>query len=96
MPRVRRPRKPAESVVPKLALSKLIAKTIDERQLTQTEASWLVGDAPSQISLVVNGRLAGFSAERLLQFVVGLGHDVEIVLRKTPKNRGGKVKVVTK
>jgi hypothetical protein len=38
-------------------------------------------DAPSQISLVVTGKLRGFSTERLLRMLARLGRDIDIVIR---------------
>jgi predicted XRE-type DNA-binding protein len=73
-------------------LSREIARILDERGLTQTEAGWIVRDAPSQISLMVNGRTRGFSAERLLRTLLRLGRDVDIVIRPSAGN-SGKVRV---
>jgi predicted XRE-type DNA-binding protein len=49
------------------SVAKDFAKELDRRQLTQTEAGYITGEAPSQISLVVTGKLRGFSLERLLR-----------------------------
>jgi predicted XRE-type DNA-binding protein len=43
---------------------------LDDRQLTQTEAAYVIRDAPSQISLVVTSKLRGFSVERLVRMLV--------------------------
>ena len=50
------------------------------------------GEAPSQISLITNGKLHGFSAERLLRLVTRLGHDVEIRVSNS-KGKEGKVRL---
>ncbi|HZP88778.1 MAG TPA: XRE family transcriptional regulator, partial [Burkholderiales bacterium] len=68
--------------MPKSALAKIIANIIEERELTQLEAAFIVRDAPSQISLVVTGKLTGVSNERLLRMLVMLGRDIEIITRK--------------
>ena len=52
-------------------------------------------DAPSQISLVVTGKLRGFSTERLLRMLARLGRDIDIVIRPS-KGKTGKVNVVRK
>lgn len=67
----------------KVALAKEIAKIITERQLTQTEAAFLMQDAPSQVSLVVTGKLRGFSVERLLRMRAMLGARVRVVVSNT-------------
>lgn len=84
---------PVESIIPKAVLAKEIAKTLRARELTQTEAAWLIKDAPSQLSLVVTGKTRGFSAERLLRMLTRLGKDVDVVLRKTKGNGPGRVRV---
>ena len=48
--------------------------------MTQIEAAYLAGDAPSQMSLVVSGKLRGFSVERLLRILARLGRDIDIVI----------------
>ena len=49
---LRRPRAVPESVIPKNVLAKEIASILESQQLTQTEAAYIMRDAPSQISLV--------------------------------------------
>ena len=50
----------ADSVIPKSILAKEIASILEDQNLTQTEAAYIMRDAPSQISLVVTGKLRGF------------------------------------
>ena len=71
----------AESVIPKNVLAKEIASILEDQDLTQTEAAYIMRDAPSQISLVVTGKLRGFSTERLLRMLARLGRDIDIVIR---------------
>jgi predicted XRE-type DNA-binding protein len=93
MPTTKRSRTQSEQIVDRRAVARIIAGIIDDRQLTQTEAAYMVKDAPSQISLVVNGRVDGFSIERLVRMLTRLGSDVELRIRKSPRARG-KVKIV--
>jgi len=79
-----------EPLISKALLARTIARILDERGLTQTEAAHLIKDAPSQLSLIVNGRRDGFSAERLLRILTQLGKDVEIRTSKA-KTKQGKV-----
>lgn len=85
----------AESVIPKATLAKEIAGILEDQGLTQTEAAYIMRDAPSQISLVVTGKLRGFSTERLLRMLARLGRDIEIVIRPS-KGKSGKVTVTSK
>ena len=82
----------AESVIPKSILAKEIARILEDQELTQTEAAYIMRDAPSQISLVVTGKLRGFSTERLLRMLARLGRDIDIVIRRS-KSKSGKVTV---
>jgi len=82
-----------ERVIPKGVLAKEIGSILRDRNLTQTEAAWLMKDAPSQVSLVVTGKLRGFSTERLLRMLARLGRDIDIVVRKA-RGRSGKISVV--
>lgn len=91
----RRPRAVPESVIPKNVLAKEIATILEDQQLTQTEAAYIMRDAPSQISLVVTGKLRGFSTERLIRMLARLGRDVEITIRPA-KGKTGKVTVTRK
>jgi predicted XRE-type DNA-binding protein len=91
----RRPRAVPESVIPKEVLAQEIATILEDQQLTQTEAAYIMRDAPSQISLVVTGKLRGFSTERLLRMLARLGRDIDIVIRPA-KGKSGKVSVVSK
>lgn len=84
-----------ESVIPKNVLAKEIATILEDQNLTQTEAAYIMRDAPSQISLVVTGKLRGFSTERLLRMLARLGRDIDIVIRPA-KGKTGKVSVVRK
>jgi len=93
---VRRARRnDADDIIPKAILSRQIAGILRDRQLTQTEAAYLIHDAPSQISLVVTGKTRGFSGERLLRMLSRLGRDVDIVTRPA-KSKTGRVRVVVK
>lgn len=82
-----------DSIIPKNILAKEISTILDDQELTQTEAAYIMRDAPSQISLVVTGKLRGFSTERLLRMLARLGRDIDIVIRPS-KGKQGKVSVV--
>ncbi|HZX47757.1 MAG TPA: helix-turn-helix transcriptional regulator [Nitrospirota bacterium] len=60
----------------KADIARKIAEIITRRHLNQTE-----------ISVIMNGRLAGFSLERLFQFLNIMGRDVQIVIRQKPRSR---------
>jgi predicted XRE-type DNA-binding protein len=70
------------------ALAENIAQHLARTGMTQTEASYVMRDAPSQISLVATGKLRGFSVERLLRMNARLGYDVDVVLREAAGRKG--------
>jgi predicted XRE-type DNA-binding protein len=61
-------------------VAKDFAQVIERRQLTQSEVSYMTGEAPSQISLVVTGKLRGFSLERLLRMRALLDAMVKVTI----------------
>jgi predicted XRE-type DNA-binding protein len=63
-----------------------MGRTIKARKLTQQAAAKLMGIDQPKVSHVLTGRLGGYSTERLIGFLIALGHDVEIVVR-TPHRR---------
>src|ERR1039458_8382642 len=63
-----------------------IDRTIRQRKLTQAAAAQLMGIDQPKISAMLAGQFRGYSVERLMRFLVALGHDVEIVVK--PRKRG--------
>lgn len=72
----------AEELYAKSLLSILIARTIRDRGLTQSEAAALLGTTQPKISELVRGRLSGFSIERLFRYLNALGMNVRIRVSK--------------
>jgi predicted XRE-type DNA-binding protein len=64
-----------------------IEKTIRQRELTQTAAAKLMGIDQPKVSAMLAGQFRGYSVERLMRFLVALGHDIEIVVK--PARRSG-------
>jgi len=63
-----------------------IDRSIRHRHLTQTAAAELMGIDQPKVSAMLGGQFRGYSVERLMRFLVALGHDVEIVVK--PRKRG--------
>lgn len=80
-------------LIPKEELAREIATIIRYHHLTQTEAARVVGDAPSQMSLLLSGKIEGFSTERLLRMLLRLGRDIELVFRPAQHPRGAKFRI---
>ena len=76
---------PGEHLI-KAGLVVRIDRTTHRRKLTQAAAAELMGIDQPKISGMLAGQFRGYSVERLMRFLVALGHDVEIVVK--PRKRG--------
>jgi predicted XRE-type DNA-binding protein len=84
-----------EEELAKAQLSSHIRDTIKRRRLTQIQAAHLIGLDQPKVSALMNGRLAGFSSDRLMRFLAALGQDVEIVVKSRSRGRErGHIRVV--
>src|SRR2546426_930026 len=70
-----------EELLAKAGLAHQICHIIEVRGLTQTQAAQLLRVTQPKISLLTRGRLAGFSMERLVRFLLLLECDVEITVK---------------
>jgi predicted XRE-type DNA-binding protein len=77
-----------EEALAKAELAFKITEIIARRQLTQAEAAALLQVDQPKISALTRGRLAGFSLDRLVRFLVLLGNDVQIVVKARRKSSG--------
>jgi len=81
----------AEDLRFKAELARQICNRIKKLGLTQMQAAARLGLKQPDVSKLVNGRHAGFSADRLIALLNKLEVDVDIVLRprlKLPGHRG--------
>jgi len=69
----------------KAQLALRIRTLIADQGLTQTKAAKMLKIAQPDISLLVNGRVSGFSLERLFSLVRRLGDDVEITIKHSER-----------
>ncbi len=75
----------ADEHLVKAGLVVKISRIIRQRKLTQTAAAHLMRIDQPKVSAMLSGHFRGYSVERLMRFLVALGHDVEIVVK--PKKR---------
>ena len=68
----------ADELFAKANLALHIRQAIKERKLTQAKAAQLMNLDQPKVSLIINGRLEGFSTDRLMRFLNDLGCDVQI------------------
>jgi predicted XRE-type DNA-binding protein len=71
-----------------------INRIIKDQRLKQIDAARLLGVPQPKVSALVNYRLDGFSVEKLMDFIVALGRDVEIIVRPTRGNDAARVMVL--
>ena len=77
----------SEEELAKARLASMIYDIIEERALTQVEAAKVLGIDQPKVSALKNGRLGGFSIERLFSYLRKLDRDIEIVVRPRQKDR---------
>ncbi len=79
----------------KAELARRISQIIRARRLKQVPAANILGIDQPKVSALLNGRLADFSATRLMYFLTLLGSDVEIVVKeRSRRSHKGAVRVV--
>jgi predicted XRE-type DNA-binding protein len=76
-----------EEALAKAELAHKITVLIRQRGLTQAQAARLLGVDQPKISSLIRGRIAGFSIERLMRFLLRLGQDIKISVEAAPRNR---------
>ena len=77
----------------KAEMLRAIAGTINKRNLTQAAAGEIIGVDQAKVSALLRGQLTGFSVERLLLFLMKLGHDVNIAISGGHPDQEGKIRV---
>jgi predicted XRE-type DNA-binding protein len=83
----------AEEKQTKVRLAFAINEIMHSQQLSQVAAARRLNINQPKISALRNYQLQGFSVERLMNFLTALGRDVEIVIRKSRRSKGGQVLV---
>lgn len=84
----------AEERKTKVLLTIQIQQILGERRLTQAGAAKVLGVNQPKVSALVNGRLDGFSVERLMTFLTALGRDVQITIGPARSvSSGGRIRV---
>lgn len=69
-----------EDRLAKAKIASLIYNIIEKQKLTQKEAGTILGINQPKVSALRNGRLDGFSLERLFSFLKALDQDIEIIV----------------
>jgi len=79
----------------KAALVAKVAEIMKDRNLTQVQASVILGMSQPKLSAVLRGQFRGISETKLIDCMNRLGRDVEIVVRSPARlRRSGRTRVV--
>lgn len=71
----------------KAELIRRLGLIIKDRGLTQVQTGKIIGLSQGDVSTLLRGRVRGYSLNRLLGFIMALDNDIEIIIKKRPKNR---------
>jgi predicted XRE-type DNA-binding protein len=74
----------ADELLAKSKLARAISVAIKERKVTQTQLAKLTGIDQSKISQLLNGKISGFSSDRLMHILTKLDQDVVIIVMPKP------------
>ena len=77
----------------KARLCAALNRIVEDQHLTQAQVAILPGINRPKVSALLNYKLEGFSVERLMHFLVALGHDVEILVKARPSSRSARIAV---
>jgi predicted XRE-type DNA-binding protein len=77
----------------KARLGAAINLIVERKRLTQVEVASALGVNQPKVSALLHFKLEGFSVERLMNFLVALGQDVEIVVKDKPRSRSARIAV---
>ena len=85
----------AEETMAKAELAFAIRQCIQTKGLNQTETAAILGTDQAKVSLLMNGKVDGFTFDRLVRFLNVLEMDVRITLEPTSDQQRGKTLVLT-
>jgi len=83
----------AEELSARTTLALKINKLLEEKGLTQADASRLIGMPQPKISAIHNYKLQGISLERLMYALTALGQHVEISVTPGTKRNAARISV---
>jgi predicted XRE-type DNA-binding protein len=83
----------AEALLAKARLAHSICSLVEEAGLNQVQAAKRLGIDQPKVSNLMRGKLRDFSIQRLMEYLVRLGQDVEIRVRPANPRRAAAVRV---
>ncbi|MGO9255243.1 MAG: helix-turn-helix domain-containing protein [Bryobacteraceae bacterium] len=83
----------ADDLLAKAELAAKIVAEIQRRRLTQSQAPALLGIDQPKVSALKQGKVSGFSIERLMRLLLVLGRDIEITVKKSKSRSTARLRV---
>ncbi|MGD0735018.1 MAG: helix-turn-helix transcriptional regulator [Terracidiphilus sp.] len=77
----------------KARLCAALNRIVERQRLSQSAVAATLGINQPKVSALLKCKLEGFSVERLMRFLVALGHDVEILVKAKPTSRSARIAV---
>lgn len=86
---------PEEDLVKSELVLKII-RIVNRRSLKQSQVARILGIPQPKVSSLLNGKLYGFSIDKILMFLTKLDRDINIVVkRKDPSHEYGRITVTS-
>lgn len=77
----------ADDLLAKAELAAKVIAEIQRRRLTQSQAAAILGIDQPKVSALKQGKLSGFSIERLMRLLLVRGRDIEIIVKRRANSR---------
>ncbi len=77
----------ADDLLARAELTSKIIAEIQRRRLTQSQAAAILGIDQPKVSALKQGKLSGFSIERLMRLLLMLGRDIEIKVKRRANSK---------
>ena len=77
----------------KVIIAHAISNVVQDRGYTQAQAAAIMGIDQPKVSKLMRGRLKDFTADRLVEYFLLLGYDLQLGYRKSLSKKG-KVRLV--
>lgn len=71
----------------KVNLAAFVSRIVQDKGMTQAEAADVLGIDQPKVSKLLRGRLAEFSVERLIGFVLALGQPIDLSIGSDKKTK---------
>ncbi|MBM3555235.1 MAG: XRE family transcriptional regulator [Alphaproteobacteria bacterium] len=84
----------SDSHMLKVRIAMAITATVNKAKLTQKDVAKILVTDQAKVSAILRGRLKEFSVERLIFYLLRLGHNVEIRVARRNPHLPGAIKVV--